>query len=370
MDIVKGITKVALATGLLLSVAVACNPVSTQAPTYGVKVQYAQGQPLNFPDVTLEFVGKRESPGSSVYPRSMVYYDFKAYQGSRAQLVSWTAGTGDIGPALFELAGNRYALELAMSDKLGPLAEDELVLWREAIPATEAPLATPMPTPPSPPREAQDYYDKGFAQFAAGLPEEAVASFTQAIALYPMYIEAYQFRGHAYRELGRYDLARADYEQVLVLEPQPEIQATVTAALRELPEAKTVAPTPTQALPTPASLPPVKITLGQPFTLALNQYGRLESTGLGVEFYQVVEDTRCPRQVMCESAGWARIAIFVWITNIEPIEFIMNTDPAANKSVVLYDEYQIQLLGLEPYPETSVTDIAPQDYRATFVVSK
>lgn len=209
------------------------------------------------------------------------------------------------------------------------------------------------------------------AQFAAGLTEEAVASFTQAITLYPTYIEAYQFRGNAYRQLGRYDLARADYQQVLVLNPQPEIQATVTAALQEIAQAKTIAPTSTPALPTPMPLPPpVKITLGQPFSLALNQYGRLDSTGLGVEFHEVVEDTRCPRQVICESEGWARIAIYVWITNIEPVEFVLNTSPATNKNVVLYDEYQVRLLSLDPYPETPEPGIAPQDYRATFVVSK
>ena len=185
--IIKAVTKLALATVLLLIMMVACNPGSTQPPTYGVKIQYAEGQPLNFPDVTLEFVGKRESPGSSDYPRGMIFYDFKVHQGSRAQLVSWTAGTGDIGPTLFDLAGHRYALELAISDKLGSLEEDELVLWREVIPPTEAPIATPMPTP-GPPREAQDYYDKGLAQFAAGLNEEAIASFTRDITLDPTYI--------------------------------------------------------------------------------------------------------------------------------------------------------------------------------------
>lgn len=60
----------------------------------------------------------------------MYSYDFKVYQGSQSQLISWSSGTGDIGPTLFELAGNRYALELAMSDKLGILDENELVLWR------------------------------------------------------------------------------------------------------------------------------------------------------------------------------------------------------------------------------------------------
>ncbi len=128
--IVKNFTKITLTTVLLLITVVACSCSSTKPPRYGVKIQYTQGQPLNFPDVTLEFVGKRESPPSSDYPRSMYSYDFKVYQGSQEDLISWSAGTGDIGPTLFELAGNRYALELAMSDKLGILDENELVLWQ------------------------------------------------------------------------------------------------------------------------------------------------------------------------------------------------------------------------------------------------
>lgn len=147
LHIVKQITKIISTTVLLLIIMAACNPTSTQPPTYGQKIQYTQGQPLNFPDLTLEFVGKRESPATSDYPRSMIFYDFKVHQGSQAQLISWSAGTGDIGPTLFELAGNRYALELALSDKLGSLDEDELLLWQEAIPAAGAPTNTPIPTP-------------------------------------------------------------------------------------------------------------------------------------------------------------------------------------------------------------------------------
>ena len=128
--IVKKVTKIALPTALLLITVVACNRVSTKPPRYGEKIQYAHGQLLNFPDVTLEFVGKRESPPSDHYPRSMYSYDFKVYQGNQSQLISWSSGTGDIGPTLFELTGNRYALELVMSDKLGILDENELVLWR------------------------------------------------------------------------------------------------------------------------------------------------------------------------------------------------------------------------------------------------
>jgi hypothetical protein len=130
LHIVKNITKIAITTVLLLITVVACNRASTQQLRYGAKIPYAQGQPLDFPDFTLEFVGKRESPPSDLYPRSMYYYDFKVNQGSQSQIISWSSGTGDIGPTLFEVGGDRYALELAMSDELGKLEKNELVLWR------------------------------------------------------------------------------------------------------------------------------------------------------------------------------------------------------------------------------------------------
>ena len=265
----KHITKASLSIVLLFMTAAACND-TVPAPFYGEKIHYAQGEALNFPDLTIEFVGKREAPITSDYPQGMTFYDFKVYQGTQAQLISWSAGTGDIGPTLFELAGNRYALELAMSDELGSLAEDELVLWQEAIPVTEAPTASPVPT--------------------------------------------------------------------------------------EIP-------------PSPEPLPPISMILDQPFTLAINQYGRLESTELGIEFYELVDDTRCPQQETCASEGEASIVVYVWKTNIEPVEYGLNTNPAADKNSITYDEYQIQLLTVEPYPETSETSISLQAYRATFVIS-
>ena len=140
---IKNWPKLTPPTAPLPFMARACQRASTQPPAYGAKVHYVQGQPLHFPDLNLEFVGRREVPASTDYPRAMTFYDFKVYQGSETQLVSWSAGTGDIGPTLFEVAGQRYTLELARSDTLGALAEAELVLWREAMPATAAPTPTP-----------------------------------------------------------------------------------------------------------------------------------------------------------------------------------------------------------------------------------
>ncbi len=180
---VKQFTRTALTPVLLLIVMAACNRTSTQPPMYGEKIQFAQGRPLNFPDVTLEFLGERASPASSDFPRSMTFYDFKVYQGSQEQLISWSAGTGDIGPTLFELAGNRYALELAMSDKLGSMDEDELVLWQEAIPASEALIATPISTPTSTSPTLERYASTRIPSPSCQATLDAFAALTQGVEI-------------------------------------------------------------------------------------------------------------------------------------------------------------------------------------------
>jgi hypothetical protein len=241
-------------------------------------------------------------------------------------------------------------------------------------PTPIGPVVTIVETDDGPPLEAETHYHKGLAYLAAGATDEAIASFTEAITLYPTYAEAYQFRGDAYRQLRRYDLARADYQQVLALNPEPEIQATVTAALQEIAQAKSVLPTatvtPTPAPATPLPSPAVKITLDEPFTLKINQRGELVSDGLTIEFSAVIEDSRCPRQVDCAWSGQGRLIVLAWLTGVEPTAFELNTNPSLNQDGVPYDAYQIQLLSLDPYPETVEPEIPPADYRATFVISK
>jgi len=50
-------------------------------------------------------------------------------------MVSWTSGTGLIGPMDFEIGGKHYQLELRHSDKLGKLNDDELVIWQAKPPS-------------------------------------------------------------------------------------------------------------------------------------------------------------------------------------------------------------------------------------------
>ena len=97
---------------------------------YGDKIKFWQNQPVKFADFNLIYVGERRVV-SDKYPRGFLYRDFRIEAGAAQQTISWSAGTGDIAPTAFEIGGKNYELELGMSDKLGKLAEDELVVWKK-----------------------------------------------------------------------------------------------------------------------------------------------------------------------------------------------------------------------------------------------
>jgi hypothetical protein len=100
-----------------------------QKASYGALVKYRTGEKIEFPDFAAEYLGERRQT-MPVYPRGFLYYDFKISRGKTEKVVSWTAGTGDIAPAQFEIAGKNYQLELRRSDELGKLKDSELVIWQ------------------------------------------------------------------------------------------------------------------------------------------------------------------------------------------------------------------------------------------------
>jgi hypothetical protein len=97
------------------------------AAAYGAKVKFSVGHTLHFPDFNLAYVGKRRVTPPQ-YPRGWWAHDFKVRAKSDEQTVSWSAGTGDIGPTRFRVNGNDFQIELSRSDKLGALREDEVVV--------------------------------------------------------------------------------------------------------------------------------------------------------------------------------------------------------------------------------------------------
>ena len=100
-----------------------------QKASYGTRVTYVAGKKIDFADFTIEFVGERRTT-SQVYPRGFLYYDFKVTKGKSEKTVSWTSGTGLIGPMQFEIGGKNYQLELRHSNRLRNLRDNELVIWQ------------------------------------------------------------------------------------------------------------------------------------------------------------------------------------------------------------------------------------------------
>jgi len=100
---------------------------SEQKASYGTRVKYQAGRKIEFPDFRVEYVGERRT-SLPAYPRGFLYYDFKVRTANIKKVVSWSSGTGDIGPMEFEIGSKRFLLELRRSDKLGKLSNDELVI--------------------------------------------------------------------------------------------------------------------------------------------------------------------------------------------------------------------------------------------------
>lgn len=112
----------------------------------------------------------------------------------------------------------------------------------------------------------------------------------------------------------------------------------------------------------------VSAQLDEPFELGFGQEASIESEDIAVKFEQVVQDSRCPSDVVCIWQGQATVSVSVQVGNDEPQELSLTLGADASLSAA-FGQYSVKLLGLEPYPQSS-TQIDPEDYVAAFVVSK
>ena len=99
---------------------------------YAQRVRFAENQDLIFPDFTLRYTGQTRQ-ATAQYPPGFTFYNFTVKTDKTAQTVRWSSGTGDIGPQPFAIDGKGFQLELRISDTLGNLAPDELVITTQAL---------------------------------------------------------------------------------------------------------------------------------------------------------------------------------------------------------------------------------------------
>jgi tetratricopeptide (TPR) repeat protein len=81
------------------------------------------------------------------------------------------------------------------------------------------------------PGQAAIYLSRGTTYSQLGQYDQAIADYTQAITLDPRHVTAYHNRGDIYYTLQDYHLALADYERALALDPS---QANVKSRSEEL----------------------------------------------------------------------------------------------------------------------------------------
>lgn len=101
---------------------------------YGDKVSYEGGKVLKYPDFTVRYAGTHEkSYPTDSSAKKMVFYDFEVVKDNKKQTVSWSSGTGDIGPAFFYIGEADYVLEMKQSDVLKTsIADGNIVIWKRA----------------------------------------------------------------------------------------------------------------------------------------------------------------------------------------------------------------------------------------------
>jgi hypothetical protein len=112
----------------------------------------------------------------------------------------------------------------------------------------------------------------------------------------------------------------------------------------------------------------VKADLGQEFSLSIGQSVVITGENLEIKFQEVVEDSRCPKDVTCVWAG--RVSCVVEITEDGSLYRMVLTQPGLTDQYVeeTYKEYQLTFK-VEPYPEVD-TEIPSSDYRLLLSVSK
>lgn len=102
-------------------------------------------------------------------------------------------------------------------------------------------------------------------------------------------------------------------------------------------------------------------------TLAIGQSVQADHSGLAVRFDAVPEDSRCPADAMCVTAGQATLRLTV-TSAARQTEVHVQTDPPAARTARA-EGLIIECVALDPYPWYS-RPTQPGDYRATVRVRR
>ena len=112
----------------------------------------------------------------------------------------------------------------------------------------------------------------------------------------------------------------------------------------------------------------VKVNLGEEFSLSIGETASIQGEDLQLKFPEVINDSRCPRDVNCVWQGQA--SSLVEISYLESVQKVTLVQPGLTEepSRIDFNDYLIEF-NMTPYPEAGKV-IKNSDYRLQLVVTK
>ncbi len=115
----------------------------------------------------------------------------------------------------------------------------------------------------------------------------------------------------------------------------------------------------------------VNANLDSQFRLKINQTAFIESESLKIKFLDVIEDSRCPSDVICSWQGQVTIIVNI-VKNEQNLGDFNLTNRAGlyeDLAIKNFDGYSIKLVKVDPYPKTTIK-IELSDFIITLLVSE
>lgn len=109
--------------------------------------------------------------------------------------------------------------------------------------------------------------------------------------------------------------------------------------------------------------------IGEEFSLSIGETASLKGEQLRIQFLEISEDSRCPRNVQCIWEGRAIAVIEVFKDNTsQEIELVEQglTDTRTKKQ---FEEYEF-IFRILPYPGDAEVQLSPHEYRLMLAVNK
>lgn len=114
---------------------------------------------------------------------------------------------------------------------------------------------------------------------------------------------------------------------------------------------------------------PIKFGLSKPFTLQMGQAAECaEVKGFIIAFEGVQNDSRCPIDVKCVTAGKADIAIAMSMGDVKKKITLGFVRPDGVENDTLFEGYRVRAIGVMPFRQQD-KPIKPDEYSVSFEVA-